>query len=91
MWCRRIWCGNYAAANAQIDDLVALAEEKGAVIWKMLGTVIRGAALAVTGKTPEAVQVISDGIIGYRFNGSKRMDDMGQVIVGFGPCIPCTV
>jgi hypothetical protein len=67
----QIWCGNYAAANAQIDDLVALAEEKGSVIWKMLGTVIRGAALAVTGKTPEAVQVISDGIIGYRSTGAN--------------------
>ena len=67
----QIWCGNYAAANAQIDDLVALAEEKGAVIWKMLGTVIRGAALALTGKTSEAVQTISDGIIGYRSTGAN--------------------
>ena len=55
----QIWCGNYAAANAQVDELIALADEKGAVIWKMLGTVIRGARLALTGKTSEAVQVIS--------------------------------
>src|SRR5207344_210392 len=27
-------CGNYAAANAQADELVALADEKGAVAWK---------------------------------------------------------
>jgi tetratricopeptide (TPR) repeat protein len=50
----QLWCGNYAAANAQVDDLISLADEKGAVIWKMLGTVIRGASLALTGKTPEA-------------------------------------
>jgi predicted ATPase len=62
----QLWCGNYAAANAQINDLVALAEEKGALIWKMLGTVFRGAALALSGNTPEAVQAISDGITGYR-------------------------
>ena len=32
-----ILCGNYAAANAQADELVALAEEKGAVFWKAFG------------------------------------------------------
>lgn len=67
----QIWCGNYAVANAQVDDLLALADEKGAVIWKMLGTVIRGAALALTGKTPEAVQAISDGITGYQSTGAN--------------------
>ena len=29
-----ILCGNYAAANAQAEELVALAEEKGALFWK---------------------------------------------------------
>jgi class 3 adenylate cyclase/tetratricopeptide (TPR) repeat protein len=29
-----IHCGNYAAANALLDELVALAEEKGASFWK---------------------------------------------------------
>ena len=28
------YCGNYAAANAQLDELVALADEKGALLWK---------------------------------------------------------
>jgi tetratricopeptide (TPR) repeat protein len=27
-------CGNYATANAQLDELVALADEKGALFWK---------------------------------------------------------
>jgi hypothetical protein len=27
----QIWSGNYATANAQIDELVSLADEKGAV------------------------------------------------------------
>jgi tetratricopeptide (TPR) repeat protein len=46
----QMWCGNYVAANAQIEELVSLAAEKRAVLWEMLGTVIRGAALASTGK-----------------------------------------
>ena len=32
-----IFCGNYAAANALIDELVALADEKGALFWKACG------------------------------------------------------
>ena len=37
-------CGNYAAANAQIDELAALADEKGASFWKataMLCSILR--------------------------------------------------
>ena len=32
-----ILCGNYAAANAVADELVALADEKGALFWKAHG------------------------------------------------------
>ena len=32
-----ILCGNYAAANALSDELVALADEKGALFWKAFG------------------------------------------------------
>ena len=31
------YCGNYAALNAQAEELVALADEKGAVYWKAAG------------------------------------------------------
>ena len=31
-----ILCGNYATANAQADEVVALADEKGALFWKAL-------------------------------------------------------
>ncbi len=27
-------CGKYAAANAQLDELIALAEEKSSLLWK---------------------------------------------------------
>jgi hypothetical protein len=36
-----LW-GNYAAANALADELIALADERGAPVWKALGTALRG-------------------------------------------------
>ena len=37
-----ILCGNYAAANAQVDELIALADERGAPYWKAIGTAHAG-------------------------------------------------
>ena len=44
-----IWCGNYAVANAQTDDLAALADEKGALFWKTAGMLEQGHVFAMTG------------------------------------------
>jgi tetratricopeptide (TPR) repeat protein len=38
----RIDCGNYAAATAQADELVALAHKKGAPCWKAFGMIHQG-------------------------------------------------
>ena len=57
-----IYCGNYAAANAQSDELVALADEKGASFWKAIGMMMQGCVLALTGKASDAVQMITSGI-----------------------------
>src|SRR5262249_44408365 len=35
-------CRDYAAANAQVDELIALAGERGAPYWKGTGTATRG-------------------------------------------------
>ena len=51
-----IHCGDYAAANAQLDELVGLAEEKGALLWQALAMVLRGRVLALTGKPSDAVR-----------------------------------
>src|SRR6516162_338406 len=40
-----ILCGNYAAATAQADELVALAVEKDAAMWKALGILDQGRLL----------------------------------------------
>jgi len=79
----QIWCGNYEAANTQIADQVSLADQKGAVVWQMLGTVSHGAVLALAGKTPEAVQSISAGIAGYRSTAASVWMTWGKSMLAF--------
>jgi class 3 adenylate cyclase/predicted ATPase len=65
-----IHCGNYATANALVDELIALADEKGTMFWKAYGMVHQGCVLAQTGKASDAVQMITASIIGSRSTGS---------------------
>ena len=65
-----ILCGNYATANAQADELVALADEKGAVFWKAAGMMNQGCVLALTGKASDAVHMITSGLTAFRSTGS---------------------
>ena len=65
-----VYCGNYAKVNTLIDELVLLANEKGAVYWTALGLLTRGGLLAMTGKASEAVQTITSGINAQRSTGS---------------------
>jgi predicted ATPase len=65
-----ICCGNYTTANAQSDETVAVADEKGAVLWKAFGTLNRGWVLALTGKASDAVQMIASGIAAFRSTGA---------------------
>jgi len=64
------YCGNYAAADAQLDELIALADEMGAQYWKALGTAERGRVFAVTGKAADAVRAITSGITSLRSTGA---------------------
>ena len=49
-------CGCYAAASAQSDEVVALAEEKETLFWKAWGIMNRGCVSVLTGKASDAVQ-----------------------------------
>jgi hypothetical protein len=64
--------GNYAAANALNDELITLADEKGALYWKAWGMVSQGFQFALTGKASDAVRKITFGITAYRSTGSTR-------------------
>jgi class 3 adenylate cyclase/predicted ATPase len=69
-WLTHIQCGNYSAATAEADELVALAEEKGALFWKALGMSVQGCLFVLTGKAADAVQMITSGITALRSTGS---------------------
>ena len=67
-----IVCGNYITANALVDELTALADEKGILIWKALGLMHRGSLFALTGKALDAVQTITSGITAFRSTGGTN-------------------
>ncbi len=62
--------GNYVEASAIADELVALADAKGAVLWKAFGMADKGCILALTGKVSDAVQVMTSGITAFRSTGA---------------------
>ena len=66
-----VLCAKYAAANAQSSEVVRLADEKGAALWKALGTMQKGCVSAQSGKASEAIQMITSGITMYRSTGSR--------------------
>jgi predicted ATPase len=65
-----ICCRNYAAANAELEELVALADEKGALYWKVCGMASQGCLFAQTGKASDAVRMLTSGITAYRSTGA---------------------
>jgi predicted ATPase len=66
-----ILCAKYAAANEQSNEVVRLADEKGAALWKALGTMQKGCVLALSGKASEAIRLIASGITTYWSTGSR--------------------
>ena len=65
-----ILCGNYAAANAQSDEVVPLADEKGSAIWKAYAMLNQGWVLSLTEKALDAVQTTTSGLTALRSTGS---------------------
>ena len=65
-----VGCGGYTAVNAVVDELIALAEEKGTSFYKAQGMARKGCVLVQTGRASDAVQMITAGIIGLRSTGS---------------------
>ena len=64
------YCGNYTTANARVDELLALAEEKDAAHSKAFGMLGRGWLLGLTGRAADAVQMITSGIAAWRSTGA---------------------
>jgi predicted ATPase len=66
-----IHCGNYTRADAQTDEVVATADEKGTLFWKAQATVYQGFVSVLTGKASDAIQTINAGIIAWRSTGAS--------------------
>jgi predicted ATPase len=65
-----IHCGNYAAANALVDEFSALKDQTGSLFWGAWGMMQRGCLLALTGKASDAVQTITCGVTAMRSTGT---------------------
>jgi predicted ATPase len=63
-------CGYYTTANARLDELVALADEKDAALWRASAMLGRGWLCGLAGGAADAVQMITSGIATWRSTGS---------------------
>ena len=66
-----LWCGDYVTAAKVIEEVIALSDEKGALVWNVAGKLNQGWLFALTNKAADAVQMISSGITAWRSIGSK--------------------
>jgi predicted ATPase len=67
----QVHSGDYDAARAQADEVVALADEKGALFWKAMGMMFQGCVFALTGEASRAVQSITSASAAYRSTGAS--------------------
>ena len=67
----QIYCGNYEAATALVQELLPLAQEKGAAYWTAFGQVNQGCLWALTGNVSNAVETLTTGIAAWRSTGAN--------------------
>jgi predicted ATPase len=84
-----ILCGNYAAANSCVDELVALADKKVAALWKACGMLLRGWIFSLISKPADAVQVLNSAISAFRATGSTafipaRLSNLARAYADLG-------
>jgi class 3 adenylate cyclase/predicted ATPase len=65
-------CGNHAAATAQAQELTALAEEKGSLMWHAHGIINQGSALTLAGRASDAIGMLISGITAVRTTGGTN-------------------
>ena len=66
----QILCGNYATATANAQELSALAEEKGALLWKAANMINQGGVWSLSGKASKAIQLMTSSIAAYQSTGA---------------------
>jgi class 3 adenylate cyclase/predicted ATPase len=65
-----IFCGNYTAVTALLDELVALADSKSVLTRKAEGMILQGCVSAVSGKPSDAVRMITSWLTAWRSTGA---------------------
>ena len=68
--CAYTFSGEYPTANNKINELGALADEKGAFFWKTTAILRQGQLFALSGKPSEAVEMLKSGLTKYRSTGA---------------------
>ena len=84
-----IVCGNYAAASLLLDELMALADEKAARLWRAWGLALRGWLFSLTGDAAGAVEMINSGLTAQRLTGAtiyipSRSSDLAKAYADLG-------
>jgi predicted ATPase len=67
----QIYCGNFKAAKALVQELLPLAQEKGAAYWTAFGQINQGCLWALTGSVSNAVETLSSAIAAWRSTGAN--------------------
>jgi DNA-binding response OmpR family regulator/class 3 adenylate cyclase/predicted ATPase len=64
------WTGDYAEAGPLVEEILVLAEEKGAAAWKAFAMMQKGWLLALTGAAAAAAPMIASGLAAWQATGS---------------------
>jgi tetratricopeptide (TPR) repeat protein len=83
------WTGDYAEAGTLTQEVLALAEERGASAWKAFGMMHLGSLMAMTSAGPRAIQALTSGIGAWRSTGSTLwmpcyLSNLAQAHAGLG-------
>jgi predicted ATPase len=63
--------GEYARARTALNELSALADEKGTAQWRRLEILVRGLLLALHGESTDAIHMLTLGIAAWRSAGAR--------------------
>jgi TolB-like protein/predicted ATPase len=63
--------GKFAAAEAHAQELITIAEEKGAMLWRAFGVLFHGWTLSLASGDPEAAEIISTGFGDWEVTGAR--------------------
>jgi predicted ATPase len=63
-------CGNYTSAEPALEEVIALADAKGAPFVKALAMLDQAWILSLSGKASDAIQMFTSAITAYRSTGA---------------------